>query len=991
MTQRQPGLFGTYVTDDDLHRVMPWYGAVVEGLVPSISGIGAGAGWTVTLGTSGRGVSVWRTKGDADHGCQTVEETEGVALQIDPPDANPRIDLILGLHKWVQGPVDGLTGEPTGEFTTSQQAVYAVLKGTPATEPEIPTVEDPYDGVGRHPVVLAAVRVAAEVDNVAVVERWDPTDWTHDRRGIPHVLTFEATNPDPGNDHAYTFGIVKATSELPTFDFDDLAVYISRTGYYHVLLTAEAADKICRIERKAMAETGYSQVHETVGRISAVLFFTAGDKVIFSGDSGAVTLAGSFVYLGFSDQEGELQDPGNSFTITNADISEYGEETFPYEMVIPITTTGDTPPIAWKILAGTDLPNAAFDGSDVKSTLVSYGAWTLKIYGKDSTGKTARKVIKILKLPSQIVVDTPAYLLLSGGTVGEAWDNIDGTGYGYGGESGFTRTFTITRSGGVGPYQYFGREPGSLLNPNVAVNTGVSTLFLPALPPQASNAEYNGQSTMTLTVTGAYGARTDKTVKAYAPRMHAKAGAATLYRRESPTLITLARPTTATFSILLATGSPADSNFQTGTHVWSVVGAGTTFAGAGVSAGTSYTSTFTADVPNDLGAYTFKTKAVVTVGSQTTTTEELFTVNLVPHGWLGLSWTLNTTTIHAGSNEHWFWATNPAAGPFNSNGGVVYHSSKFWVWARDFNGSPNVTSKKTRLFSTSDGSTWTLESPTGITLPTDPTTDRVDATLAKCGTTYVALVYNEAGPTLKFATSTDMLAWTEGADVLASGPRPLGQIAYNAGATGNKYAILSSFGLSGQGFFTSGNGRSWNSTPVALISGSTASDPSPYTRLGSDGVGWLAIANNKAAYTTDGTTWSTTSIPSGNWRGPIWTGASWVLVEYGGNRALTSPDAVTWTTRYLPSTKNWNVIEWTGESIFVAGQQAGGTGATQNHFYLMSTDGITWSQNQITTGGYYQGPFAVASVGGNVLVLCNNTLEDYGTPWGAKGISLISN
>lgn len=990
MTQRQPGLFGNYITDDTLHRTMPWHGAIIEGMSPSISGVGGGAGWVVALSPSDRGLSVWRTKGDAEHGCQTIEEDEAVIISIDPPDANPRIDLILGIHLHFDGPIDGLTGLPTGDFLTEQHADYVVLKGTPATAPEAPVVEDPFDLVGRHAVVLAAVRVASESDNVAMVEAWDPTDWTHARRALPHVLSFEASNPDPGVDHdPYTFGIVSASSAIPDFDFDDLAILIPRSGYYHVNFTAEAAAKIARLMKKSVGETVYSDIHVTTGRISAIFEFTLGDRLVLGGDSAAGTMAGTLVYLGFSDQDGELQDPANSFDITNADITEYGATTFPHLMTIPITTTGATPPIAWRILAGTDLPGASLDGDNVLANLSNYGSWTLKIYGKDSIGKTGRKTIRILKLPSAISVDTPEFLLLQGSPSGQAWDDVDGDAYGYLGSTGFTRTFTITKSGGVGPYSFFGTDGTSLLNPNVNSGTGVANLWIPAVAQQASETEYNGQTTMTLTVRGAFGARTDKTVKSFAPRMHAKAGAASLYIRDTPTHITLARPVTATFTINMATGSPAASQFQTGTHVWSYIPEDTDVTGAGVSADTDTTATFTADVPASLGTYHFKVKAVVTVGSQTTNTEQAIELQLVPHGWLGLGWTDNTADITADPAEHWQWVNRGYSGNTIGPDGAVFHNSKFWAPMIDIHygitGGPDAW--RLKVFSSTDGAAWTEETISGITFPGVPDGDQLYASLTKSGPSgspvFVMAIYSESLGTYKFHTSTDMLAWTAGNDI-DTGPLLRGNISYNAGAPAGKYGNLGTHGANGQGLWVSSNGRTWNTDPESDIPGSSPSDPNPYNRLGSDGVGWLAVANNKVAYTTDTTSWAVYTIPNGNWTMPCWTGSLWIMVENGGNRAITSPDGVVWTVRALPSTKTWTRWVWTGEAFVAFGMTA------QKLYYLMTVDGITWKQQQMSLSGDYGAPYLVASDGFNFMLFTSKNVLDYGYPWGFRSINLLS-
>lgn len=175
MAQTLHPLYGSPIDDSEVSRSVALPAGVYEGLEPAIAGAGGAAGWTASLGVDTRsGRSLWRTAGDLAHGRYIVEEDAAVQLPIAAPDANPRIDLIIGIHKWAAGPIDSVSLQPTGELTAAQRPTYAVVKGTPAATPSDPAVADPYNVDGRRAVILARVRVP--VSGAATIERYDPTD-----------------------------------------------------------------------------------------------------------------------------------------------------------------------------------------------------------------------------------------------------------------------------------------------------------------------------------------------------------------------------------------------------------------------------------------------------------------------------------------------------------------------------------------------------------------------------------------------------------------------------------------------------------------------------------------------------------------------------------------------------------------------------------------------------------------------------------------------
>jgi len=102
----------------------------------------------------------------------------------------------------------------------------------------------------------------------------------------------------------------------------------------------------------------------------------------------------------------------------------------------------------------------------------------------------------------------------------------------------------------------------------------------------------------------------------------------------------------------------------------------------------------------------------------------------------------------------------------------------------------------------------------------------------------------------------------------------------------------------------------------------------------------LAVTSSTTAgaYSTDkGATWSSSTLPAGDWRGLTFGEGLFVAVSYGSDDATTSADGITWdaTPDTLPATANWSSIAY-GNGSFVA-VAYGGTNAAY------STDGTTWS------------------------------------------------
>jgi hypothetical protein len=117
--------------------------------------------------------------------------------------------------------------------------------------------------------------------------------------------------------------------------------------------------------------------------------------------------------------------------------------------------------------------------------------------------------------------------------------------------------------------------------------------------------------------------------------------------------------------------------------------------------------------------------------------------------------------------------------------------------------------------------------------------------------------------------------------------------------------------------------------------------------------------SNKAAYSSDGITW-TRIAPGGVsgsgldsnifWSSVIWAKELGLFVAVGNNGStcvMTSPDAINWTGRTVPDTSSaWTSVCWSPElGLLVAVSYAG------TNIVMTSTNGITWV-NRTASGAY---------------------------------------
>lgn len=209
-------LFGEPVSDNAIHRAVPLPAGVYAMGTPTITGTGP---WTVKLTPGGdQNALVWRTIGDKNQGRHTIQEdvaTPVAGLTIAVPDAtNPRIDLIVGCHQWIDGaaiPGCMTSGQPNGTMDASMFPYYLVVPGTPAASPVAPTPAASYsgpNGTGGAPVVLAQVYVPKTGGGTPTVTPWPSTDlrWStiYGRLMAPQIPAAGLPWVDTATGHVWT-------------------------------------------------------------------------------------------------------------------------------------------------------------------------------------------------------------------------------------------------------------------------------------------------------------------------------------------------------------------------------------------------------------------------------------------------------------------------------------------------------------------------------------------------------------------------------------------------------------------------------------------------------------------------------------------------------------------------------------------------------------------------------------------------------------------
>ncbi len=419
MTQTLHPLYGEYLTDAGRAHSIPLPPGVYAGMNPTITGAGGSAGWTLSLAPDSDGFSYWRTPGSPVEGRYVIQEDAPVQVPIAAPDAtHTRIDLVIGVHKWVAGPVDPSTLEPTGQYTSAQQATYVVAQGTPSATPVAPTVPDPYDGTGNRAVILAEITVPPT--GTPTVVPYPATDLRllGMRTVIQEVITARSTFPDlnsrlnslGGSITAITQNQINATSftgstavtsSATTFtkvamskttvfgtavsDVDaatKTSISLLQPGLYEIeafhKVEGSAFGSVCCAVQAWLTRTGAAnqlidnqldtfsdEITEAVYGMLYVDPSWVAPAIYFErAGTPAGTLRGSVKYLGNPTSVGTLLIANKVSTNLLASTG----MTYPVSVLIPLTASNAVGSVTWSVVAGTGLQSGT---TDPAATIVS--------------------------------------------------------------------------------------------------------------------------------------------------------------------------------------------------------------------------------------------------------------------------------------------------------------------------------------------------------------------------------------------------------------------------------------------------------------------------------------------------------------------------------------------------------------------------------------------------------------------------------------------
>lgn len=165
-------------------------------------------------------------------------------------------------------------------------------------------------------------------------------------------------------------------------------------------------------------------------------------------------------------------------------------------------------------------------------------------------------------------------------------------------------------------------------------------------------------------------------------------------------------------------------------------------------------------------------------------------------------------------------------------------------------------------------------------------------------------------------------------------------ISFNSSVYGN--GIFLSIGRvsnqSAQYLMTSNNGIDLSFTRI------TSLDVNSSWHIAYGNGKFVACALDKAAYSTNGTTWTVVNLPTTGFQSSsiVYGNGRFVVVNSANQTILSSLDGVTWTVSSLTNSSLYNSVTY-GNGKFVA------VGRLSTWNLATSTDGINWTQNTIPT------------------------------------------
>lgn len=139
----------------------------------------------------------------------------------------------------------------------------------------------------------------------------------------------------------------------------------------------------------------------------------------------------------------------------------------------------------------------------------------------------------------------------------------------------------------------------------------------------------------------------------------------------------------------------------------------------------------------------------------------------------------------------------------------------------------------------------------------------------------------------------------------------------------------------------SSDGESWTNTTMPIIA--------LWNKIKYVGGYFVAVAlGGQAAKSVDGITWTAMTMPyAAEWADVAYGNGTWIVIASGGTRAAKTTDLTTWSAVTLPEGADWVAIEY-GKGKFVAvAQSDSGTGTDTVY---SENDGDTWTAGNISSG-----------------------------------------
>ena len=142
---------------------------------------------------------------------------------------------------------------------------------------------------------------------------------------------------------------------------------------------------------------------------------------------------------------------------------------------------------------------------------------------------------------------------------------------------------------------------------------------------------------------------------------------------------------------------------------------------------------------------------------------------------------------------------------------------------------------------------------------------------------------------------------------------------------------------------------------------------------------FVAVSTNIVATSVDGATWTTGTIPTGNWRSVAFGNGRFVVVATSGTTALYSTDGLSWTPVTIPSGEYRSVVYGNAVSAWVT------VSANTNKGAVSLDNGATWTQTTLGEGAEWNsvafgnGKFVAVSLSDSTLTQTAYSTD--GTTW----------